>query len=344
MSPDEQSGPSPAVTIITRTKDRPALLERALTSIAGQTFRDYEVVIVNDGGDPDEITRTLERCGGSAPERVRVLHNAASMEAAAFSAVNTALRASASTYVVLHDDDDTWAPAFLELTTAHLAATGAMGVIATTDKIVEHLEHGVWHVLSQARLYPGLRAINLYEMCLVNYAAPISFLYRRAVHDVIGYFDEDAGGVGDWDFALRFLMRFDIDYLETPEAVAFYRHRPGSAAEDVNSVYTDGHLDAENRIANRYFRKDIEAGTLGLGLAMNELRHERVRDELNRRELEQAANARLDHVLERLLEVDERLARMEHALTPAERLRSYAAAARRLPRRKQAGVRGETTP
>ena len=41
---------NPLVSVIVRTKDRPALLKRALRSIAAQTYRSVEVVLVNDGG------------------------------------------------------------------------------------------------------------------------------------------------------------------------------------------------------------------------------------------------------------------------------------------------------
>ena len=41
---------NPLVSVIVRTKDRPTLLKRALQSIAGQTYRPIEVVVVNDGG------------------------------------------------------------------------------------------------------------------------------------------------------------------------------------------------------------------------------------------------------------------------------------------------------
>lgn len=41
---------NPLVSIIVRTKDRPKLLRRALHSIANQTYRPIEVVLVNSGG------------------------------------------------------------------------------------------------------------------------------------------------------------------------------------------------------------------------------------------------------------------------------------------------------
>ena len=50
---------NPLVSIIVRTKDRPRLLRRALQSIAAQTYRPIEVVLVNDGGCDLEIKRLL---------------------------------------------------------------------------------------------------------------------------------------------------------------------------------------------------------------------------------------------------------------------------------------------
>ncbi|TFG36490.1 MAG: glycosyltransferase family 2 protein, partial [Nitrospirales bacterium] len=44
------SGENPLVSIIVRTKDRPKLLKRAIQSIASQTYKPVEVVLVNDGG------------------------------------------------------------------------------------------------------------------------------------------------------------------------------------------------------------------------------------------------------------------------------------------------------
>ena len=38
------------VAVITRTKDRPIFLKRALLSVSSQTFSDYIHVVVNDGG------------------------------------------------------------------------------------------------------------------------------------------------------------------------------------------------------------------------------------------------------------------------------------------------------
>lgn len=41
----------PAISLVVRTVDRPALLTRALASLGNQTCKNFEVIIVNDGGD-----------------------------------------------------------------------------------------------------------------------------------------------------------------------------------------------------------------------------------------------------------------------------------------------------
>ena len=51
--------PQAAVAIITRTKDRPLLLRRAVESVLGQTHADWVHVIVNDGGDPAAVEQVV---------------------------------------------------------------------------------------------------------------------------------------------------------------------------------------------------------------------------------------------------------------------------------------------
>ncbi len=48
------------VTVITRTKNRPLLLHRAARSVALQKFRDFEWVVVNDGGHVERTEADLE--------------------------------------------------------------------------------------------------------------------------------------------------------------------------------------------------------------------------------------------------------------------------------------------
>jgi glycosyltransferase involved in cell wall biosynthesis len=264
----------PKVAVITRTKDRPVLLERALRSVHSQTMTDFVHVVINDAGDPKVIDSLLKKHQDLTAGRVRVIHNNASngMEAAS----NKAIKSVNSTYIAIHDDDDTWHKDFLKQTTEYLdKRTDIKGAVVVTDKVDEKIIDNEIKTLSVERWLPEAKTINLYKQCLDNYVTPITFLYKREVFSEIGYYDEDLPVAGDWDFALRFLLKYDIDFIVTDYALAFYHHRPTATGVNQNSVFVDKGLLHEqkiNAICNKFLREELNSGKLGLGYIISSLR------------------------------------------------------------------------
>jgi glycosyltransferase involved in cell wall biosynthesis len=332
------SGDHPSVTVVMRTRDRPLLFERALASVLDQTHTDFELVVVNDGGDPEQVDELVRRHPATGAARVRVVQHREPLGLR--SPPNAPIRESRSQFIAIHDDDDTWHPAFLERTIGLLASTGAMGVVATTDRVVERVEGGRIDRVEQGRLHPGLRHMNLYELCFENLATTISFVYRREAYDALGGYDESLGTVADWDFAIRFLTRFDIELLRTPEALAFYHYRPEAVGQDLNSVYGERHGRAENALANHYLRADLESGRPGLGFVMNALRHEYAAREALFQHQGTAADSRTEYIAAAIGRVDARLAEIEFSLTPGQRLQAYLTYGLSLPRRLTRQARG----
>ncbi|HYZ64910.1 MAG TPA: glycosyltransferase, partial [Acetobacteraceae bacterium] len=128
------------VAIVTRTRDRTLLLRRCIETVLAQTYADWVHVIVNDGGDTAAIDALVSPYRDRYADRLLVLHNPhpVGMEAAA----NIGVRATSSDLVVVLDDDDTWAPAFLERMVAALRAEtypGTRGIICHTDIIYERI-------------------------------------------------------------------------------------------------------------------------------------------------------------------------------------------------------------
>jgi glycosyltransferase involved in cell wall biosynthesis len=208
--------------------------------------------------------------------RVKVIHNSTSkgMEAAS----NKAIRSVNSVYVAIHDDDDSWHKDFLKSAVNELELSGAKGVVVTTDRVIEEIDEQkkIVRRLSVNRWHPELQEISLYEQCLDNFATPITFLYAREVYEKIGYYDESLPVAGDWDFTIRFLKEYDISYLKTEEALAFYHHRPNASGINGNTVFAgaDKHIHFLNVLMNKYLREDMANGTFGVGYIMNNLRHE----------------------------------------------------------------------
>jgi GT2 family glycosyltransferase len=331
------SGDHPSVTVVMRTRDRPLFLERAVGSVLGQTLTDFELVIVNDGGEPGAVEDVVGRHAAPAAACVRVIHHPEPV--GLLSPPNAPIRESGSTFVAVHDDDDSWHPTFLEQTTAFLASTGAKGVVATTDRVREAVDGARIETIETERMHPGLRFISLFETCFENYATPISFVYRRDAYEELGGYDETLGTVADWDFALRFLCRYDIELLQTPEALAFYHHRPEAGDSNLNSVYSDRHRRAEGGLANRYLRADLESGKPGLGFVMSALRHEYRRTETLLVRQGAAADSRIEYLAACVAQVDARLAEIQFSLTPGQRLQTYLAYGLSIPARLARRVR-----
>jgi len=256
------------VAIITRTFNRPLLLERAALSIKSQTFQNYVWVIVNDGD-----SKPVERIISCYPKNQVLLINNSSpvgMEKAS----NMGIIASNSEYVVIHDDDDSWDKNFLQKTIEYLETNtvknGEYGVITYTDRIIEKIEGETIKKVSQDSFNSNLNVLSLFDMLIKNRFPPISFLFRRCVFDEIGYYDESLPVLGDWDFNIRFMLHYNIGII--PEVLAYYHHRCHCFdSYSLNSVTggNDLHIYYDNYLRNKYLRQDIQNNTFGIGTIMN---------------------------------------------------------------------------
>jgi glycosyltransferase involved in cell wall biosynthesis len=275
--------PMVKTAVLMRTKDRPLFLRRALESVLAQTNSDWHIALVNDGGDRAALDDTLAPFRDRLAGRLSLVHFEVSEGRGKGKHLNAALAAADSSFVAIHDDDDTWHPSFLERA---LAALGdRVAVVTQSYRIIERVENGSIEEISRELYEPWQKyEISLFRLAESLTFPPIALLFRREVLGQIGLFDDELGPLEDWEFALRLFSRHEVRFLEEP--LAHYRQREtGASGTDANSrtnssrVY--GELDA--RIRNRLLREDLEAGRVGLGYLVNlSQSHGRLFHELNR--------------------------------------------------------------
>jgi glycosyltransferase involved in cell wall biosynthesis len=279
-------GMSARVGVVIRTKDRPAFLARALEDVAAQRFRDREIIVVNDGGNAAAIDDVV--AASDAAAQTRVVHIAAG-EGGRCIAANTGMRATAAEFVVLHDDDDRWDAAFLETTVAWLDEHPLDAGVGTATEIVYEVERdGRWVEASRARFWAGMERLSLSEMLQVNRAVPISVLYRRALHNEVGGYDETLDAVEDWDFYLRVLAKHPLGFISDP-VLAYWTQRPDATGVDANSMFglLDQHLRDDQVVRDRALAAWIAREGAGLPLylaAMEERIVERLDGQFRRLE------------------------------------------------------------
>ena len=260
----------PTVAVITRTKNRPIMLERAARSVASQTYGNIQWVVVNDGGD-EEVVRQVIEASSVDRQKITLVSNSHSlgMEAAS----NAGIRNSDSDYLVIHDDDDSWDPRFVETCITKLESPSGDifgGVITGTvyvseeikgDEIIEHhrMPYNSW-----------VKNVQLSEMMRGNFFAPISFLYRRSIFDEIGGYNENLPVLGDWYFNVEFLLQADVAVLDQP--MAYYHHRDQGDASR-NGVYSNSVIGGKSKheeyaavARNMLLRKYSQKSALVVGL------------------------------------------------------------------------------
>lgn len=254
--------PSPTVAVLVRTKDRPRFLRRALANIAEQTFTDYTVCVINDGGD-ESATRAILQASplahlleGDAPRLMLITTSGGNMEAAS----NAGLAATDSKFVAIHDDDDLWAPEFLERTVGALRASEAL--ICST-RVVERYERetpeGEFEVYEERIFHDGLPGFGLQFLYRTNRTVPIGILYRRRLHELVGFYDESLPVVGDWEFNLRAAAVTEVLLVDEP--LAYWSLRPEADGAEANSVQRQAeHARFDASVRARAIRDDLQSG------------------------------------------------------------------------------------
>lgn len=264
----------PLVSVITRTKNRAILLERAMKSVLDQTYANWQHVVMNDGGERAALDVLEQTYGARYAGRLRMVHGETSvgMEAAS----NKAIRASSGELLIIHDDDDSWDPAFLracvdELLEVRRKFPNARGIITHSVLIYEQLSESSVKIMGTRPFnhqIPG-GILSLDKLLYFNMFPPISFLFGRAEWEALGGFRESLPVLGDWDFQLRYALQHDIWVI--PKLLANYHQRPMATGVMGNTVVAgrSTHATYLQMLKNEWLRRDLNEGKFGPGAYVN---------------------------------------------------------------------------
>lgn len=179
---------NPKVSVVVTCYNYADYLGRCLDSVLAQTYRDFEVIIVNDGST-DHSGKVADAIAALHSDRVRVLHQPNAGQPAI--SRNNGIRLARGELILPLDADDWIAPTMLQECVAALESTNAG--VAYTDTIYCH-DRG------QVRMYFGgefsVRALR--EQNQLNCCS----MYRKKVWETVGGYRENVRGYEDWDFWL----------------------------------------------------------------------------------------------------------------------------------------------
>jgi glycosyltransferase involved in cell wall biosynthesis len=206
----------PQVSVIVPTRNRAQFLPLALASVLNQSFKDFEVLVVDDASDDN----TPAIVHGLRDPRVRYIRHG--FQRGGAGARNTGILSSQGEYVAFLDDDDEWLPEKLCKQMDLISASGSrVGCVYTGYLLVDRATGGVRGVK-----IPEKRG-DLAKDLLINNclgAGGSSVLLRRDCLRQTGTFDEQLPSFQDYDLWIRLSKRFEFDYVPEP-LVRMYLHQ-----------------------------------------------------------------------------------------------------------------------
>ena len=218
-----QAGPADVgrVLIVMRTRWRLHMLPRAIRSVLSQTYPHWFLQIVNDGGPPHLVEDEVAAYRHLLDGRLGILHHDRQygMEAAS----NAGIAAGPGEFIVIHDDDDSWSPEFLERMIGRLHVTGEMAAVSRSWLVREARDGGEYVRRRAVEFGPMLDRITADDLSTRNHFPPIAFMFRRRALDEVGPFHEGLPALGDWHFNRRIAAHFTIGVV--PECLATWHLR-----------------------------------------------------------------------------------------------------------------------
>ena len=255
--------PAARARIVMRTHDRPVLFARALDDILSQSYRGWELIVLNHRGDRSVLDALLRERAECFPHGWQVSDTDQPIGRDAI--LNLGMSDPRVEFTAIHDDDDTWAPDFLRRTVDWLDVhPDHVAVAVATEVVQERMEDDGIVVLGTEAIRPPFSQISLFDLIRAAHVPPIGLLLRtRAIVDV-GGFDDSLSVLGDWDLMLRLASNGPIGYIEG-ETLAFWHQRPQSQGSVANSVIVDLdlHRQTDRELRDRALREYVERNGIG---------------------------------------------------------------------------------
>ena len=202
----------PLVSIVLPTYKRADRLKGTIDSVMNQTYANWELVVVDDNGLSDPVSRKTREIIENYRGLNRVAFVGHEVNKGACAARNTGIAHARGEFVAFLDDDDTWAPNKLELQLAAFQADPGLGFVFCDLLCVDSTDN------TRKLVKYGFGRETLFRDLLRNGAGicTSALVIRRDLLESIGGFDASLPSYQDYDLLLRLALRSRGVAVEEP--------------------------------------------------------------------------------------------------------------------------------
>ena len=214
---------TPKISVIIPTYNRAQYVCRAIESVLRQTYRDYEIIVIDDGST-DNTKDVLSKYNG----RIKYVYQP---NQGISNARNHGIRVSAGEYIAFLDSDDEWIPEKLAVQLELLENNKKLGIVCSKMIILD--ENG-----RECGMKPEDRTgKNFKELIEIGGDLPTSsIMTRRECFDKVGLFDETLPMMEDFEMWVRIASQYDLDIFTT-KVLAYYHKHAQQITKDMTLVY-----------------------------------------------------------------------------------------------------------
>jgi glycosyltransferase involved in cell wall biosynthesis len=202
------------VSVIIPTFNRANVISETIDSVLAQTYRDIEIIIVDDGST-DDTAKKLSIYG----DRIRIVYQ---QNAGTSAARNRGIEVSNAKLIAFQDSDDLWKPTKLERQVSLLSRLDSSVPCCLCNAIMQNLYGDGRELLSfdisgissqyQEGLWLNVTEVLASRSVLFNQTVAV----RRAALEKVGGFDADLRTAEDYDLSLRLSLEGPWGFIAEP--------------------------------------------------------------------------------------------------------------------------------
>lgn len=192
------------VSVIIPTYNRKHTLKRCVDSVLAQTYRNFEIIIVDDCSTDGTMEFVEETYGDISEIPIVYVRNDSNMGAAA--SRNTGVAYAQGEYIAFHDSDDEWLPEKLEKQMRHFARCNQeVGAV-----------YSMFYMNGKdSCLYPpenlelACKSGYIFYTLLLNpLIGMITLLVKKSVFLEVGGFNEQLNSLEDYELTIRIAQNY----------------------------------------------------------------------------------------------------------------------------------------
>jgi glycosyltransferase involved in cell wall biosynthesis len=214
----------PEISVIVPNYNHAKYLNQRIDSILNQTFRDFEIIILDDNSDDNSreiIDEYLKRY-----THIRYYYNECN-SGSTFKQWDFGVKKSTGDFIWIAESDDYADPCFLERSEKILSENPSLGMVYCDSKVIDELNNNEYIISGKKKVLHkekwsadyingGKEEIAgcLFWQNTINNASAV--LFRKSKYIEAGCADHSMKYCGDWFLYIRMLLISDIAYISTP--------------------------------------------------------------------------------------------------------------------------------